>query len=194
MVSFRCGWDEFSNFPDRVWPAYSRSTASSRRKGSLRGNVWTKLRGDAEKPADRSHDSIREKFRVRELEYKGQSLLHPMPRRAKALLCFPMRPIRVGKATNDSGGVPWLLHSYTNSLRPLAAIFDSSEVGKRSMPRFAGLGCHQILSGFYDAPVDGIKPWLAAARSVKNIDGVMYTTWVGDYSKLEAFAKVAFNK
>ena len=63
-----------------------------------------------------------------------------------------------------------------------------------SLPFFASLGCHQILSGFYDAPVDGIKPWLAAAKSVKNIDGVMYTTWVGDYSKLEAFAKVAFNK
>ena len=63
-----------------------------------------------------------------------------------------------------------------------------------SLGFFAGLGCHQILSGFYDAPVDGIKPWLAAARSVKGIDGVMYTTWVGDYSKLESFAKVAFNR
>ena len=64
----------------------------------------------------------------------------------------------------------------------------------QSLPFFASLGCHQILSGFYDAPVDGIKPWLAAARGVKGVDGVMYTTWVGDYSKLEAFAKVAFNK
>jgi hypothetical protein len=63
-----------------------------------------------------------------------------------------------------------------------------------SLGFFAGLGCHQILSGFYDAPVDGIKPWLAAAKKVKGIDGVMYTTWVNDYSKLEAFAKVAFNR
>ena len=59
---------------------------------------------------------------------------------------------------------------------------------------FAELGCHQILSGFYDSPVENIKPWLAAARGVKGVDGVMYTTWVGDYSKLEAFAKVAFNR
>jgi hypothetical protein len=63
-----------------------------------------------------------------------------------------------------------------------------------SLGFFASLGCHQILSGFYDAPVDGIKPWLSAARGVKGVDGVMYTTWVGDYSKLEAFAKVAFNR
>ena len=63
-----------------------------------------------------------------------------------------------------------------------------------SLPFFASLGCHQILSGFYDAPVDGIKPWLAAAKLVKNIDGVMYTTWVNDYSKLEDFAKVAFKR
>ena len=63
-----------------------------------------------------------------------------------------------------------------------------------SLPFFAGLGCKQILSGFYDAPVDGIKPWLAAAKNVKGVEGVMYTTWVNDYSKLEAFAKVAFNR
>lgn len=65
---------------------------------------------------------------------------------------------------------------------------------KESLGFFSSLGCHQILSGFYDSPVENIKPWLAAAKSVKNIDGVMYTTWVGDYSKLEAFAKVAFER
>ncbi len=70
----------------------------------------------------------------------------------------------------------------------------NSGKASESLGFFASLGCHQILSGFYDSPVDGIKPWLAAARGVKDIDGVMYTTWVGDYSKLEAFAKVAFNR
>jgi hypothetical protein len=65
---------------------------------------------------------------------------------------------------------------------------------KESLGFFAGLGCHQVLAGFYDSPVENIKPWLAAAHNVKGVDGVMYTTWVGDYSKLEDFAKVSFGK
>lgn len=64
----------------------------------------------------------------------------------------------------------------------------------KSLPFFASLGCKQILAGYYDAPVSQFKKWLDAAQGVKDIDGVMCTTWVGDYTRLEEFAKVAFEK
>lgn len=63
---------------------------------------------------------------------------------------------------------------------------------KRSLPFFAGLGLKQVLAGFYDGNVDDIKVWLADAKNVKGVTGVMYTTWANDYSKLEAFAHAAW--
>lgn len=62
----------------------------------------------------------------------------------------------------------------------------------KSLPFFAGRGHRQILAGYYDAPVDRIKPWLAEAKKHPGLAGVMYTTWVGDYSNLESFAKAAW--
>jgi len=62
---------------------------------------------------------------------------------------------------------------------------------KKSLPFFEELGNRQILAGYYDGSVEDIKTWLQDARSVPNIAGVMYTTWRGDYSNLEAFAKAA---
>jgi hypothetical protein len=67
----------------------------------------------------------------------------------------------------------------------------NSGQSSKSLAFFAERGHSQILAGYYDAPVDGIKPWLTAAKNEK-LDGVMYTTWVGDYSNLEAFAKAAW--
>jgi hypothetical protein len=61
-----------------------------------------------------------------------------------------------------------------------------------SLPFFANLGVHQILSAFYDRPVTQINNWLDSAKGVPNVDGVMYTTWVGDYSQLQNFAKIGF--
>ncbi len=62
----------------------------------------------------------------------------------------------------------------------------------QSLGFFADHGFRQILAGYYDGPVDSIKTWLAVARGVKGVQGVMYTTWAGDFSKLEAFAKAAW--
>lgn len=62
----------------------------------------------------------------------------------------------------------------------------------KSLGFFSDLGNRQILAGYYDSPVENIKPWLAEGRKVKGLAGVMYTTWVGNYSDLEAFAKAAF--
>ena len=59
----------------------------------------------------------------------------------------------------------------------------------KSLPFFAGRGHAQILAGFYDSDPTKIKSWMAAAKGVQGIVGVMYTTWRKDYSQLEAFSK-----
>lgn len=59
----------------------------------------------------------------------------------------------------------------------------------KSLPFFAERGHRQILAGYYDSDPAKIKPWLAAARRVRGVIGVMYTTWKHDYTRLEAFAK-----
>ena len=58
-----------------------------------------------------------------------------------------------------------------------------------SLKFFAGRGNRQILAGYYDADPKRIVEWLGMAAKVKGVCGVMYTTWVGDYSKLEDFMK-----
>ena len=60
---------------------------------------------------------------------------------------------------------------------------------KASLQHFAELGNKQILAGYYDGPVDSIRPWLRDAQEVKGLDGVMYTTWAHRYRDLEAFAR-----
>ena len=61
-----------------------------------------------------------------------------------------------------------------------------------SLKFFADKGFGQILAGYYDGPVDSIVPWIAKARKAGGLQGVMYTTWVGNYDNLEAFAKAAW--
>ncbi len=56
-----------------------------------------------------------------------------------------------------------------------------------SLRFFAGRGHGQILAGYYDADPRRIVAWLKLAAEVQGVRGVIYTTWVGDYSKLEAF-------
>jgi len=58
-----------------------------------------------------------------------------------------------------------------------------------SLKFFAERGHAQILAGYYDADPQRIVPWLEMAHQVKGVNGVMYTTWVNDYSKLEVFLK-----
>jgi hypothetical protein len=56
-----------------------------------------------------------------------------------------------------------------------------------SLQFFAGRGHPQILAGYYDADPRRIVAWLKLAAEVPGVRGVIYTTWVGDYSKLEVF-------
>lgn len=58
---------------------------------------------------------------------------------------------------------------------------------RESMQHFAALGNKQVLAGYYDGPVANIRDWLAEAKGIDGIIGVMYTTWRHDYSNLEAF-------
>jgi hypothetical protein len=63
--------------------------------------------------------------------------------------------------------------------------------GKRaeSLKFFADRGNAQVIAGYYDAPVEKVREWLAAAKAVPgSVQGVMYTTWKHDYSQLEKFS------
>lgn len=64
--------------------------------------------------------------------------------------------------------------------------------GKRdeSLKFFADRGHRQVIAGYYDEPVEKVKQWLESAERVKGVVGIMYTTWQGDYSQIEAFAKL----
>ena len=65
---------------------------------------------------------------------------------------------------------------------------------EQSLPFFAGRGHPQVLAGYYDGPPERIRDWLAAGRGLKDPPGVMYTTWRGDFSQLEAFAEHAWGQ
>lgn len=66
----------------------------------------------------------------------------------------------------------------------------NSEKPDLSLPWFAGMGHHQLLAGYYDAPPEKILDWLNSARNVHGIDAVMYTTWEDHYDDLERFAQL----
>ena len=65
--------------------------------------------------------------------------------------------------------------------------------GKRddSLKFFADRGNEQVIAGYYDGDLSDWSNWLASAKKVHGIVGYMYTTWRGDYSKLEKFAEMA---
>ncbi|HLO69052.1 MAG TPA: hypothetical protein VK188_18665 [Holophaga sp.] len=57
---------------------------------------------------------------------------------------------------------------------------------------FAGLGCGQVLAGYYDRDPGFIREWLNQVRGIPGILGVMYTTFEDRYEDLEAFAQAAW--
>jgi hypothetical protein len=58
-----------------------------------------------------------------------------------------------------------------------------------SLAFFAGRGHRQLIAGYYDNPrvEEQLHRWLQAADDVEGLQGVLYTTWSGDYSDLERF-------
>lgn len=59
-----------------------------------------------------------------------------------------------------------------------------------SLQFFAQRGHRQIVAAYYDAPLTEVERWLAAARGVAGVTGVMYTTWRHRYDDLERFAEM----
>jgi hypothetical protein len=59
-----------------------------------------------------------------------------------------------------------------------------------SLKFFAKEGHRQVIAGYYDADPAQITKWLDAAKGVEGVEGVMYTTWRGNYADLERFAEL----
>jgi hypothetical protein len=60
---------------------------------------------------------------------------------------------------------------------------------QQSLKFFADRGHPQVLAGYYDSDPERIRQWIDVNPAAVN--GVMYTTWQGDFSQLEAFANAA---
>jgi hypothetical protein len=71
------------------------------------------------------------------------------------------------------GVVPWYYEKRSESLR-----------------FFADRGHPQIIGGYYDSMPERIQDWIEAAKPLKNVKGVMYTTWRNRYDQLEKFAEI----
>ncbi|MBN1419678.1 MAG: hypothetical protein JXP34_12945 [Planctomycetes bacterium] len=59
-----------------------------------------------------------------------------------------------------------------------------------SLRFFAGRGHRQVIAGYYDGDPEEARKWIASARGVDGIAGIMYTTWRDQYDDLEAFARI----
>jgi len=63
--------------------------------------------------------------------------------------------------------------------------FDQRE---NSMSFFSSRGHRQVIAGYYDGPLTRVGQWLSTAKSIPGVLGIMYCTWVPNYSDLEGFA------
>jgi hypothetical protein len=64
------------------------------------------------------------------------------------------------------------------------------EKRRESLAWFAGRGHQQVIAGYYDQAPEQVAQWLEAARGIKGVRGVMYTTWEQKYEDLERFSEV----
>ena len=84
---------------------------------------------------------------------------------------------------------PW--YGSWEGLAPSVIVANWHQNNADSLKFFAERGNAQILAGYYDADPKRIVEWLEMGAKVKGVSGVMYTTWCGDYSKIEEFLKLA---
>ena len=62
--------------------------------------------------------------------------------------------------------------------------------GRAALQFFEGRGHEQIIAAYYDENViENYRGWMAAADGLRNVTGVLYTTWEDDYTDLELFAR-----
>jgi hypothetical protein len=52
---------------------------------------------------------------------------------------------------------------------------------------FSLLRAQAAIAGYYDGSPDATKAWLTSAKKPQSVEGIMYTTWEGNYSQIEAF-------
>jgi hypothetical protein len=64
--------------------------------------------------------------------------------------------------------------------------FDRRE---ESLAWFAARGHRQICAAYYDRMPERARDWLAAARKVPGVTGIMYTSWYDRWNDLEAHAR-----
>ena len=80
-----------------------------------------------------------------------------------------------------------------NGLSPEVTIMKWGS-GPRARPglrHFAQRGHAQMIAAYYDRdPERDHAEWTASARGIRNIIGVMYTTWRNNYADLEQFARI----
>lgn len=67
------------------------------------------------------------------------------------------------------------------------------EKSEQSLEYFERRGFSQISAPYYDSDENHIRKWKERSAETENFDGMMYTTWKNDYSKLEAFAEYSWN-
>jgi len=69
-------------------------------------------------------------------------------------------------------------------------VVDWNGAGRDASLRFFERQGHGlVIAGYYDGPVELVRDWLRSAREVSGVEAVMYTTWLGRYDDLEAFAR-----
>ena len=72
---------------------------------------------------------------------------------------------------------------------PVGVVNWNAPGARASLEFFAGHGHRQVIAGYYDGPPGAIRDWLEAARGVRGIEAILYTTWENRYGDLEAFAQ-----
>ena len=66
------------------------------------------------------------------------------------------------------------------------------ERARNSLQFFEERGHEQVIAGYFDQEgqvIENHQGWMAAVDDVRNVTGIMYTTWEEDYTGLELFAK-----
>lgn len=90
------------------------------------------------------------------------------------------------------GDGPW--YGSWESLPPDVTIINwqmDTDTRRDTLKHFSRRGHHQILAGFYDGNPGAISGWLHDAAGIHGLDGVMYTTWQGNFQHTATFLKAA---
>ena len=123
--------------------------------------------------------------------------LQPRPRKSPTLAARPRRPVRVEHEYGRCGA----LHLFAAFDTRTGKVYGRTAERKRQVEFIAFLEqldreipatittIHVVLDNLRMHKGKQVQAWLAAAKGLKGIDGVMYTTWEHKYGDLEAFSR-----